>query len=311
MSRANTWRRRMFTSVSGAMSVMAILGRRSSGGFRKGQVLYGSRRTYLKKVAVAEWDGVTANTTYVLEADETKLLQRLLPWLMLSEKFTSHSVQESKGSTNAYINFPDIARFEFDLPPLDQQRRIAEILWAMDGVAEAQLATSEAAEAYLKAVAEATLDQMFTGPCEKFADLWSDSPDSGCSAPPTAEETGHYVLSLTALVRCGLYVGKPQTLSSRPKQCSQHDYPKVDFLISRSNTQELVRPRRHLQRGARRRRVHFPIRWSRRIHVDETKMAKAISRGCPSIRARQKAHDAVCCRDKWQHKRKRIKPVKR
>ena len=26
--------------------------------FRKGQVLYGSRRTYLKKVAVAEWDGV-------------------------------------------------------------------------------------------------------------------------------------------------------------------------------------------------------------------------------------------------------------
>src|SRR5437879_293945 len=64
-------------------------------GFRKGQVLYGSRRTYLKKVAVAEWDGVTANTTYVLEADETKLLQRLLPWLMLSEKFTRHSVQES------------------------------------------------------------------------------------------------------------------------------------------------------------------------------------------------------------------------
>lgn len=34
--------------------------------FRKGQVLYGSRRTYLKKVAVAEWDGVTANTTFVL-----------------------------------------------------------------------------------------------------------------------------------------------------------------------------------------------------------------------------------------------------
>lgn len=101
-------------------------------GFRKGQVLYGSRRTYLKKVAVAEWDGVTANTTFVLEAVEGKLLQELLPWLMLSESFTKHSVQESKGSTNPYINFPDIAKFEFDLPPLDQQRRIAEILWAVD-----------------------------------------------------------------------------------------------------------------------------------------------------------------------------------
>lgn len=101
-------------------------------GFRKGQVLYGSRRTYLKKVAVAEWDGVTANTTFVIEAVEGKLLQELLPWIMLSERFTNHSVQESKGSTNPYINFPDIAKFEFDLPPLDQQRRIAEIFWAVD-----------------------------------------------------------------------------------------------------------------------------------------------------------------------------------
>ena len=101
-------------------------------GFRKGQVLYGSRRTYLKKVAVAEWDGVTSNTTFVIEAVEEKMLQEFLPWLMLSERFTKHSVRESKGSTNPYINFPDIAKFEFDLPPLDQQRRIAEILWAVD-----------------------------------------------------------------------------------------------------------------------------------------------------------------------------------
>lgn len=98
--------------------------------FRKGQVLYGSRRTYLKKVAVAEWDGVTANTTFVLQADERCLLQALLPWLMLSESFTQHSVKESRGSTNPYINFPDIA--EFDLPPMEQQRRIAAMLWAVD-----------------------------------------------------------------------------------------------------------------------------------------------------------------------------------
>jgi type I restriction enzyme, S subunit len=102
--------------------------------FRKGQVLYGSRRTYLKKVAVAEWDGVTANTTFVLEAVEEQLLQELLPWLMLSERFTQHSIQESKGSTNPYINFPDIAKFELGLPPLDQQRRIGELLWAIDDV---------------------------------------------------------------------------------------------------------------------------------------------------------------------------------
>lgn len=102
--------------------------------FRKGQVLYGSRRTYLKKVAIADWGGVTANTTLVLEAIKGQMLQELLPWLMLSERFTKHSIKESKGSTNPYINYPDIAKFEFDLPPLDQQRRIAELCGAVDGI---------------------------------------------------------------------------------------------------------------------------------------------------------------------------------
>lgn len=124
--------------------------------FRKGQVLYGSRRTYLKKVAVAEWDGVTSNTTLVLEADEKRLLQRLLPWLMLSERFTKHSVAESKGSTNPYINWPDIAKFEFELPPLDQQRRIAETLWAVDEC----LSTSDRLARILQEYRQSVLDSI-------------------------------------------------------------------------------------------------------------------------------------------------------
>jgi type I restriction enzyme, S subunit len=40
--------------------------------FRKGQVLYGSLRTYLKKVAIADFDGITANTTFVCETKKTK-----------------------------------------------------------------------------------------------------------------------------------------------------------------------------------------------------------------------------------------------
>lgn len=105
--------------------------------FRKGQILYGSRRTYLKKVAVAEFDGITANTTFVLETkDQSIFMQELLPFLMLTDKFTQHSIQESKGSTNPYINWPDIAKFEFPLPPIEEQKRIAEILWAADEAVE-------------------------------------------------------------------------------------------------------------------------------------------------------------------------------
>jgi hypothetical protein len=47
--------------------------------FKPGHVLYGSRRTYLRKVAVADFEGITANTTFVIESkDPTVLLPELL-----------------------------------------------------------------------------------------------------------------------------------------------------------------------------------------------------------------------------------------
>jgi type I restriction enzyme S subunit len=105
--------------------------------FRKGQVLYGSRRTYLKKVAVASFDGICANTTFVLESQNPDvLLPELLPFIMLTDAFTQHSIRESKGSINPYINWKDIAKYEFPLPPKDEQRRIADLLWAADECVE-------------------------------------------------------------------------------------------------------------------------------------------------------------------------------
>ena len=106
--------------------------------FNSGQILYGSRRTYLKKIAVADFSGVCANTTFVLETkDEKVFLQRLLPFLMYSEKFTNFSVNNSKGSTNPYILFSDLAKFEFDLPSIVEQHKLADLLWAANAAREA------------------------------------------------------------------------------------------------------------------------------------------------------------------------------
>jgi type I restriction enzyme S subunit len=101
--------------------------------FHPDQVLYGSRRTYLRKVAVAEFDGVCANTTFVVETREpTVLAHRFLPFVMTSEPFHAFAIAESKGSVNPYVNWSDLARYEFDLPPLDEQNRIADLLWAIE-----------------------------------------------------------------------------------------------------------------------------------------------------------------------------------
>ena len=98
--------------------------------FKPGQILYGSRRTYLKKVAVADFEGICSNTTFVLETkDESKLRQRLLPFIMLTEDFTRWSISKSKGSTNPYILFSDLANYEFDLPDIQHQDELVELLW--------------------------------------------------------------------------------------------------------------------------------------------------------------------------------------
>ena len=87
--------------------------------FKPGQILYGSRRTYLKKVAVADFEGICANTTFVLESKDNSIFDnRLLPFIMLSDAFTRWSIAHSKGSTNPYVLFSDLADYEFDLLPI-------------------------------------------------------------------------------------------------------------------------------------------------------------------------------------------------
>lgn len=118
--------------------------------FKDGDILYGSRRTYLKKVAVAHFEGITSNTTFVINAKENVIDKRLLPFLMLSDQFTEHSIMHSKGSVNPYINWKDLANYEFLLPPKEQQAELADLLWAMDEVIEKDLEVLESLDRYMK-----------------------------------------------------------------------------------------------------------------------------------------------------------------
>jgi type I restriction enzyme S subunit len=115
--------------------------------FKPGQVLYGSRRTYLRKVAVADFEGVCANTTLVLEPkDPTVLLPELLPFIMQTEAFHEHSIKQSRGSVNPYVNYSDLEWYEFALPPLEEQRDIANLLHSSYQVVETLKTLNERAE---------------------------------------------------------------------------------------------------------------------------------------------------------------------
>lgn len=122
---------------------------------RAGQVLFGKRRAYQRKVAVAEFDAVVSGDIYVLAPRGERLLAGLLPFLCLSERFFHFAVETSAGSLSPRTNWSQLAQFEFDLPPLDLQRRIAEILWAIDDVTEKWLTTLEVAKSASDAYAKA------------------------------------------------------------------------------------------------------------------------------------------------------------
>lgn len=100
--------------------------------FKPGDVLYVSRNPQLRKVAIADYEGICANTTYVFRANQDILLQELLPFIMQTEDFVEYTIQHKRGSTNFYLNPSDIEPYEFPLPPLEEQRRIASLLQAVD-----------------------------------------------------------------------------------------------------------------------------------------------------------------------------------
>lgn len=103
---------------------------------RPGQVLFGKRRAYQRKVAVAEFEAVVSGDIYVLAPKDGRLLPELLPFICLSEHFFKFAVETSAGSLSPRTNWSHLAQFEFALPPLDQQRRIARLLWAVDEASE-------------------------------------------------------------------------------------------------------------------------------------------------------------------------------
>jgi len=98
--------------------------------FRAGQVLFGKRRAYQRKLAVAEFDGVCSGDIYVLEPKNNRLLPELLPFICQTDGFFNHAVGTSAGSLSPRTNWQSLASYEIALPPLDEQRRIAGMLSA-------------------------------------------------------------------------------------------------------------------------------------------------------------------------------------
>ena len=99
---------------------------------RKGDVLFGKRRAYQKKVAIAPFDGIFSAHGMVLRPKEDVVDRDFFPLFISSDYFLDAAIKISVGSLSPTINWRDLKELEFELPDLETQKRLAAVLWAMN-----------------------------------------------------------------------------------------------------------------------------------------------------------------------------------
>jgi type I restriction enzyme S subunit len=127
--------------------------------FRAGQLLFGKRRAYQRKVAVPDFDGLCSSDILVFEPSTNELLPEFLPYLVQSDGFFDHALGTSAGSLSPRTKFQDLARYEFALPSLLAQAEIAQILGSAWEAADTYLRAGHHAGLTLEAVRRELIDQ--------------------------------------------------------------------------------------------------------------------------------------------------------
>lgn len=99
---------------------------------KKGDVLFGKRRAYQKKVAIAPFDGIFSAHGMVLRPKEKVIDPKFFPMFIASDYFLDSAIKISVGSLSPTINWSTLKELEFELPDLNKQHELAELLWAAE-----------------------------------------------------------------------------------------------------------------------------------------------------------------------------------
>lgn len=128
--------------------------------FKPGQVLFGKRRAYQRKVAIADFEGVCSGDIYVFEsANPSVLLPELLPFICQSDRFLKYAVGTSAGSLSPRTNWSSLANFEFSLPVSEIQQKIVELLESIRNTVETNLAATQHTKSLCLAIVNESIEK--------------------------------------------------------------------------------------------------------------------------------------------------------
>jgi len=127
----------------------------------KGDFIFAKRNSYLKRVAIADFDAVASAHSLVLRAKPENALPEFLPFFLLSETFWKRAIEISVGSLSPTINWKVLAKQEFILPPKKQQAEIAELLWTINEVIQKEEEALESLKNFSLALIEDFIPRNF------------------------------------------------------------------------------------------------------------------------------------------------------
>lgn len=200
--------------------------------FHPGQVLFGKRRAYQRKVAVADFSGVCSGDIYVLEPKGGGLLPELLPFICQTDAFFEHAVGTSAGSLSPRTNWKSLADFEFALPPTEEQRRMASLLDAID---RTTFAHEDLAEALQRL--EGSFTDAFLEGCEEAGSVGDvvTSTAYGSSKKSTDGNSGTPILGIPNVRRGYLELDEFNRVELADAEVARYRLAPGDVLLVRTN----------------------------------------------------------------------------
>ena len=214
--------------------------------FHKDDVLFGRRRAYLKKAAVAPFDGICSGDITVITAKPDYLLPELLPFIIQNDTLFDFAVEKSAGSLSPRVKWEHLKNYEFSLPDMEKQHELSELLWAMD-------ATKKSYQRLITTTDELVKSQFI----EWFGDpAWNTlklpistiGQETECivagqclNGSPGVLRQGEKAVLKVSAVTYGYFKEDEYKVLYDVKQVSKGICPmKGDLLFSRANTREYV-----------------------------------------------------------------------
>lgn len=204
--------------------------------FKKGDIIFGRRRAYQRKLGVAEFDGICSAHAMVLRAKPDVVLPDFLPFFMQSDLFMTRAVEISVGSLSPTINWKTMAIQEFVLPPIDEQVRLVDLLQVIERASESHRKIGGSADKLVRSLLSDVLKREWP-----VIDLGSVVHETQYGLSINAGSEGQYPMLRMMNIEDGLCVENDiKYVDLNDKDFEAYRLVHGDVLFNRTNSYELV-----------------------------------------------------------------------